>query len=476
MYPYNCRPDPTPEPDRSEYEFLAETMSDIVYSVHGEYYGYGPVYSTIYPSCGGSVDWVYVAGGVNAFTYELRDRHIYGFLLPWWQIRPNCEEILPALLFYAEHRYPDCNGNDVYDILDIANGTSDDCNANDVPDECEPGGEQDCNGNTIPDLCDIFFGTSVDCNGNDIPDECDLADDTSPDCNGNDVPDECDISNATSGDCNGNDIPDECDLADCDGSLWCEDCQPNGVMDICEPTPMQDNCADAVIICPNITYYGSTIHATNDGAATCGDSNSTPDVWYYYQPSGYGAVTISLCGSRFDTVLSVHSGCPGTASNQLECNDDWCGQQSRLNASVNPLGDGYWIRVSGKGGSTGEFQMSITGPACAFGPECNDNGIPDECEPDCNGNGQPDDCDIADQTSQDANGNGFPDECELAGDLDCDGSVSTQDIEPFVLALVNPDTYQGTYRDCVIMNADCNGDGSLNGLDIDPFVALLAGQ
>jgi len=42
-----------------------------------------------------------------------------------------------------------------------------------------------------------------DCNGNDIRDECDLANGTSQNCNGNAVPDECDIAGGASDDANG---------------------------------------------------------------------------------------------------------------------------------------------------------------------------------------------------------------------------------------------------------------------------------
>ena len=63
----------------------------------------------------------------------------------------------------------DCNGNNVSDVLDIANGTSSDCDNDAVPDECQidaastaPGGpffcqtgcDPDCNGNGVPDLCE----------------------------------------------------------------------------------------------------------------------------------------------------------------------------------------------------------------------------------------------------------------------------------------------------------------------------------
>ncbi len=49
----------------------------------------------------------------------------------------------------------------------------------------------DCNHNDVFDLIDINVGTSQDCNVNAVPDECDIAEGTSPDRNGNQVPDEC---------------------------------------------------------------------------------------------------------------------------------------------------------------------------------------------------------------------------------------------------------------------------------------------
>jgi hypothetical protein len=46
------------------------------------------------------------------------------------------------------------------------------------------------------------------------------------------------------------------------------------------------------------------------------------------------------------------------------------------------------------------------------------------------------------------------------GDVNCDGRVDFDDINPFVLALVGADGYYGQYPDCNWRNADCNGDGS----------------
>jgi photosystem II stability/assembly factor-like uncharacterized protein len=64
----------------------------------------------------------------------------------------------------------------------------------------------------------------------------------------------------------------------------------------------------------------------------------------------------------------------------------------------------------------------------------------------------------------------------IAGDLNCDGAVNGYDIDPFVLALTDPEAYAAQLPDCDYMLADVNGDGAVNGYDIDPFVGVLTGQ
>ncbi|MBL8877534.1 MAG: hypothetical protein JNG88_00315 [Phycisphaerales bacterium] len=61
------------------------------------------------------------------------------------------------------------------------------------------------------------------------------------------------------------------------------------------------------------------------------------------------------------------------------------------------------------------------------------------------------------------------------GDMNCDGEVNNFDIDPFVLALTDPDAYAAQFPNCDAMNGDTNNDGVLNNFDIDPFVALLTG-
>ncbi|MBX3355535.1 MAG: right-handed parallel beta-helix repeat-containing protein [Phycisphaeraceae bacterium] len=67
----------------------------------------------------------------------------------------------------------DCNGNQIPDDLEIAEGLVTDCDQSGVPDACKP----DCDGDGIPDACAISMGLSRDENRNGIPDECeDLGD------------------------------------------------------------------------------------------------------------------------------------------------------------------------------------------------------------------------------------------------------------------------------------------------------------
>ena len=62
------------------------------------------------------------------------------------------------------------------------------------------------------------------------------------------------------------------------------------------------------------------------------------------------------------------------------------------------------------------------------------------------------------------------------GDLNCDGMINAFDIDPFVLALTDPDAYAAAYPDCDSSLADVNGDGAVNAFDIDSFVAVLTGS
>jgi hypothetical protein len=63
----------------------------------------------------------------------------------------------------------------------------------------------------------------------------------------------------------------------------------------------------------------------------------------------------------------------------------------------------------------------------------------------------------------------------LRGDLDCNGAVNFDDINPFVLALSDPATYNAMFPYCNVLNGDCNASGAVNFDDINAFIAILSG-
>ncbi len=59
------------------------------------------------------------------------------------------------------------------------------------------------------------------------------------------------------------------------------------------------------------------------------------------------------------------------------------------------------------------------------------------------------------------------------GDTNCDGQVNFNDIDGFVLALVDAATYAAAYPTCYRILADANDDGVVNFDDISPFVGCV---
>lgn len=110
-----------------------------------------------------------------------------------------------------------------------------------------------------------------------------------------------------------------------------------------------DSCENAILV--DYGDYGGELSSTApDGAASCGDSPGSPDVWYRFTAYELGTskIWLSTEGSSFDTTLSVHSACPGNVENELACNDDSMGLQSNLVFNAE-FGHQYWIRISGSG-------------------------------------------------------------------------------------------------------------------------------
>jgi hypothetical protein len=197
------------------------------------------------------------------------------------------------------------------------------------------------------------------------------------------------------------------------------DSDRDGIGDVCDF--LSDACADAIDICPG-TLTGSTVGATNDGASSC---NNFPDlnldVWYAYTPEVSGTVTVDGCGSPYSYYLSVHSGCPGTAANEIGCALYGCSSAWPSVTFTATAGETYLVRVTGFAANEIDYVLTLSGPACGSG------GL-------------------------------------ITGDLDGDGSVGVLD---FLLLL----GAWGPCDDCGTCPADFDGDCQVGVTD---FLVLLA--
>jgi hypothetical protein len=416
----------------------------------------------------------------------------------------------------------DCNNNGIPDQCDVpppcgnceGPDCSQDCNGDCVPDECQLGCG-DCNGNGRPDDCDIASGTSLDCNLNGIPDECDInpADpdcngSTIPDCNGDGIPDDCQLDN---NDCNNNGIPDDCDIAN---GTSC-DCQPDGIPDECQiwvggPRDIlswDDGSTENSLgltaggelcwmhhfsVANPVTVVGiQTSFGTPSFPGSSGVSAGQPvRVYVWSDPNGDGNPNdAAFLGESTGIVQagSIDTDVPQEIAISQPVNSSFFVGASVVTTSGYPApmdqnGPQYnqaWIvfnTVPFDPVNLGAqlYNMTDIGYACNFllranvytgAPpnDCNENGVPDECDIGvefggyCSNPGAP--CYPA-ECESDWNHNGVPDSCEVCGDIDHDGNVDIDDYWMFVDAFgtcvgdpkYNPD-------------ADMDGDGCVTLVD-----------
>ncbi len=138
-----------------------------------------------------------------------------------------------------------------------------------------------------------------------------------------------------------------------------------------------DNCATATVI-SQLPYCdtGTTVGYADDyNPGTCIFSQGAPDVVYVLTAPQDAVVTISLCGSGYDTGLGVYDGCPDAGAN-VACNDDYCGLQSCVTVTL-VIGHTYYIVVDGFGSNSGNYSLNVNtegvcGPCPQPGPANDD--------------------------------------------------------------------------------------------------------
>ncbi|MBI2432316.1 MAG: S8 family serine peptidase, partial [Candidatus Hydrogenedentes bacterium] len=120
--------------------------------------------------------------------------------------------------------------------------------------------------------------------------------------------------------------------------------------------PANDSCAAALPVGVNEAVSGDTSSAMTDVPSPC--SNDAKDVWHMFVAPRDGNYVFSLCGSQFDTTLSVYDGLCGTL-NVLGCNDDSCFWQSQVIVSLT-AGANCLVRIAGFAGDFGPYTLQVT--------------------------------------------------------------------------------------------------------------------
>ena len=362
---------------------------------------------------------------------------------------------------------PDCNGNDRPDDCDIAAGTS-----------------QDCNGNAIPDECDIADGTSQDCQPNGVPDECDIASGASQDCQPNGIPDECDIA-AGACDCQGDGIPDGCQL------------QQRAVLYDNGPLATGPGCTGEVSLLQDtlgLTIYGFgaqqsagnrvaddfalstachidtiTVYTYQTGSTPPTITSVVMQIWDGPPNAGgtviWGDLTTNrlvscTAASIFRTLPTIDctrhiQTCVCAVDVQLApgtywvdysfagsgASGPWAPPVTLLGQTGSPGANALqWLASSSAWGAAldvtypQDFPFLVEGTCGAPPNDCNQNGIPDECDIGVQWDGYcagPAPC-FPDACVSDWDHNGVPDTCEICGDLDNDGDVDLDDYWVFL--------------------------------------------
>ena len=122
----------------------------------------------------------------------------------------------------------------------------------------------------------------------------------------------------------------------------------------CSPYTGDDR-SDPIIV-PSVPYT----NAHNSSICYSSDNNAyaSPDVFYLILPTPeLQTLTVSLCGSSFDTFLSVFD----TDTNTVAFNDDGsCGSQSEITFSTVGY-DSLYVIVEGWGNESGDYTIEING-------------------------------------------------------------------------------------------------------------------
>jgi hypothetical protein len=129
--------------------------------------------------------------------------------------------------------------------------------------------------------------------------------------------------------------------------------------------PINDLCSGAFRLSNGQTFSQCTQRATSDPSTlTCQPSGK--GVWFEFTPCSDDLVTVSTCGSNYDTVLSVLTGDCGSLT-KIACNDDFCSRSSSVSFQATS-GVTYRILANGYGGTPEFGTLKIVATSSAAPP------------------------------------------------------------------------------------------------------------
>ncbi len=131
---------------------------------------------------------------------------------------------------------------------------------------------------------------------------------------------------------------------------------------------VNDACAGAIAVSNGSVTAFDTRGTTTDGSLPSCVFNPGNNLWYSFTAPSAGTLTASLCGSSFDTALSLYAdSCAGA---EIACNDDDCFLQSTVSGPI-AAGQTVLIQVGGFNlqSGTGSLAVNFT----ASGAPSNDN-------------------------------------------------------------------------------------------------------
>jgi PKD repeat protein len=128
--------------------------------------------------------------------------------------------------------------------------------------------------------------------------------------------------------------------------------------------PVNDDIANASALQPRVPAELDTRGATREAAEPVHGGPGGASVWYRFTAPRTGNLTLTTCGSDFDTLLAVYSGTPGSLT-QLAADDDGgdCAAGTSRASFSATAGTEYYVAVDGRDGATGTLALTLDPPA-----------------------------------------------------------------------------------------------------------------